>query len=136
MHPPGPGILYPECTHALDLFWQNLHEHDEKAVMEGMAAGIASGIPDDIDYEDGEHDITRIEASIETPPEWGAQNIEGVIETPPEWGSPDEGNPNQPRRPPEYQPPQVCYAKHTLSATLTTTLQSCKADMAPLLAAY
>ena len=33
--------------------------------------------------------------------------IEAVIETPPEWGRPDEGNPNQPRRPPEYQPPQV-----------------------------
>lgn len=31
----------------------------------------------------------------------------GVIETPPEWGRPDEGNPNQPRRVPEYQPPQV-----------------------------
>ena len=30
-----------------------------------------------------------------------------VIETPPEWGRPDEGNPNQPRRPPEYTPPQV-----------------------------
>lgn len=30
-----------------------------------------------------------------------------VIETPPEWGRPDEGNPNQPRRPPEYNPPQV-----------------------------
>ena len=30
-----------------------------------------------------------------------------VIETPPEWGSPDEGNPNQPIRVPEYQPPQV-----------------------------
>ncbi|KAL3160522.1 hypothetical protein ABBQ32_010826 [Trebouxia sp. C0010 RCD-2024] len=30
----------------------------------------------------------------------------GVIETPPEWGRPDEGNPNQPRRVPEYQPPQ------------------------------
>lgn len=36
----------------------------------------------------------------------------GVIETPPEWGRPDEGNPNQPRRVPEYQPPQVG-SKHT-----------------------
>ena len=33
--------------------------------------------------------------------------LEGVIESPPEWGRPEEGNPNQPRRPPEFNPPQV-----------------------------
>lgn len=37
----------------------------------------------------------------------GSPETTGVIETPPEWGRPDEGNPNQPRRPPEYNPPQV-----------------------------
>lgn len=41
----------------------------------------------------------------------GSPETTGVIETPPEWGRPDEGNPNQPRRPPEYNPPQVCCAR-------------------------
>ena len=36
-----------------------------------------------------------------------ASETTDVIESPPEWGRPDEGNPNQPRRPPEYTPPQV-----------------------------
>ena len=111
MHPPGPSLLHPECNYALDLFWQNYHEQDKKAVLEGMAAGVADGLPDEIDSEDDEDDryeITQIEAGLDLPPECGTLNIKGVIETPPEWGAPDEGNPNQPRRPPEYQPPQVC----------------------------
>ena len=32
-----------------------------------------------------------------------------IVEPPPEWNRPDEGNPNMPRRPPEYQPPQVSH---------------------------
>ena len=40
----------------------------------------------------------QAEASMET---------QGIVEPPPEWNRPDEGNPNMPRRPPEYQPPQV-----------------------------
>lgn len=34
---------------------------------------------------------------------------QGIVEPPPEWNRPDEGNPNMPRRPPEYQPPQVSH---------------------------
>jgi hypothetical protein len=39
-------------------------------------------------------------------PDLELDTAEAVIESPPEWGPPGEGNPNQPRRPPEYQPPQ------------------------------
>lgn len=50
------------------------------------------------------------ESEAEDEQVYSAEEIPGigaVIESPPEWGRPDEGNPNQPRRPPEYQPPQV-----------------------------
>lgn len=80
MHPAGPSILYPECKFLLDSIFEDLKAQDEQTALEGMAAGFASGVPDE---------------------------PEAVIETPPEWGAPDEGNPNQPRRPPEYQPPQA-----------------------------
>ena len=92
MHPAGPSILYPECKFLLDSIFEDLKAQDEQTALEGMAAGFASGVPED---------------------------PESVIETPPEWGAPDEGNPNQPRRPPEYQPPQardklecVCKLEH------------------------
>lgn len=82
-HPPGPSILYPECKYVLEKIFEGVKERDEELIREGLASAYASGVPND---------------------------AEAVIETPPEWGAPDEGNPNQPRRPPEYQPPQVSYA--------------------------
>lgn len=86
LHPPGPGKVYPEaieeCEAFLDSIAYEMEQEEKQRIIEGVASGIASGLPD----------------------------INAVIETPPEWGRPDEGNPNQPRRPPEYNPPQVGYA--------------------------
>ena len=79
LHPAGPSKLYPEVNKALEDFIAEMQADEAEQIMEGMLSGSASGFP----------------------------NTEAVIESPPEWGRPDEGNPNQPRRPPEYQPPQV-----------------------------
>ena len=84
LHPPGPSILYPESNALMDILFENLRAQDQRRAVEGLAAGYACGLP----------------------PE-DPSDIDAVIETPPEWGAPDEGNPNQPRRVPEYQPPQV-----------------------------
>jgi len=96
LHPAGPSQLYPEANRRLEEILAEIDADEEQRIMEGIAAGTASGYPD-------------IEA------------IEAVIESPPEWGRPDEGNPNQPRRPPEYQPPQV----HMHKAACINTWQNC-----------
>ncbi len=78
LHPAGPSKLYPEVNEQLEAFLAEMQAEEQQHIMEGIAVGT-EGVP----------------------------IIEDLIESPPEWGRPDEGNPNQPRRPPEYQPPQV-----------------------------
>ena len=86
LHPPGPGKVYPEVAEEYEAFLDgivyDMEQEEKQRIIEGVASGLASGLPD----------------------------IDSVIETPPEWGRPDEGTPNQPRRPPEYNPPQVSNA--------------------------
>ena len=109
LHPAGPSQLYPEANRRVEEILAGIDADEEKRIMEGIAAGTASGYPDIEGIEAVQEAIEAIEA------------IEAVIESPPEWGRPDEGNPNQPRRPPEYQPPQV----HILYAACKSTWQFC-----------
>lgn len=90
LHPPGPSKLYPEANQALQDFLAEIELEQYQKLEEEMLSGSASGSPE----------------------------TTGVIETPPEWGRPDEGNPNQPRRPPEYNPPQVCNMYTALGSAL------------------
>ena len=80
LHPPGPSRLYPEANQALEDLLAEMEMEEYQKLEEEMVSEAASGSPE----------------------------TTGVIEPPPEWGRPDEGTPNQPRRPPEYNPPQVC----------------------------
>lgn len=90
LHPPGPSKLYPEADQALEDFLAEIELEQNQKLEEEMVSGSASDSPE----------------------------TTGVIETPPEWGRPDEGNPNQPRRPPEYNPPQVCNICTALGSAL------------------
>ena len=90
LHPPGPSKLYPEA----------------KQVLEDLLAEVEMEY-----YQDLEEEMVSGSAS-------GSSEPTGVIETPPEWGRPDEGNPNQPRRPPEYNPPQVRFMYTVLASAV------------------
>ena len=64
----------------------------------------------------GHEDMGKVQAVFAQPPFGPAvmqaaasMETQGIVEPPPEWNRPDEGNPNMPRRPPEYQPPQVSH---------------------------
>ena len=80
--PPGPVKLFPGTDLPLIEEQEEGDELELQYILELQAAKYAEGNP-----------------YFEPP--------ESVIEPPPEWSRPDEGNPNQPRRPREYTPPQV-----------------------------
>lgn len=101
LHPPGPGALYPKTVEELLALEAQAEAERAQAVLELNAAKYAEGNP-----------------FFEIP--------EDVIETPPEWGRPDEGNPNQPRRPPEYNPPQVITTQQQAAAVWSANAECAK----------